>query len=531
MRNEGAWTLRATADDGAAARAVADDAELALLDWLERELVPDGPDSPDGTAGRDAGPEGRRVRLRDGTLARVVEERETNEAGRLLRLALIEDERTTPHETRACLVHAGTEVEAHVEVRSGHAELPRRSMHLETRCPQPVRALVRQGHWRHGTTALVDAPLRFDGPAGGARLRALLDDPGRTLPVVVASSVDGRAMFDRVGSELARDACGIGTVATLDEPGAAELTRLAGREWSCYNGAIRLFWPVERDDDPLRHPLWTLDRVLERHGSLERAAHFLRRAIRTRLTSEAALVNREPAAVARIREAAMLGRLRGGGEDGAEDGDGGDLETWRELAEDAERRATRLAAELVALRGRVDALDDENRVLAWRLRGVESREPDPFGEDVVADVFPPPETVAEAVALVAARDGVRVRFGGDVEASIGTLLPNAGPPDKVLRHLTDLDALARACDAGPLGTSVTQWLVARGCIASGESKSDKRSAVERRRRTFDACGRPEAFELHTKPSDGTKPNRCVRIYFRLDAATNDAVVGYVGAHL
>ena len=538
MRNQGAWTLRAAADDEATAGGVADDAELALLDWLERECVP-GPDGPDAAAGsgsgpgsgagRDAddalrgGPEGRRVRLRDGALARLVEERETNAAGRLLRLALVEDDRTTPHETRACLVHAGTEVEVHVEVRSGHAETPRRSMHLETRCPQPVRALVRQGRWHHGTTALTDAPVRFDGVEGGARLRALLDDPGRTLPIVVASSVDGRAMFEDVETGLARDACGIGAVAVLDEPGAAELTRLAGREWSCYNGAIRLFWPLERDDDPLRHPLWTLDRVLERHGSLERAAHFLRRAIRTRLTGEAALVNREPATVARIREAAMVRRLRGD--------DGDDPETWRELAEDAERRAARLAAELVALRGRVDALDDENRVLAWRLRGVESREPDPFGEDVVADVFPPPETVAEAVALVAARDGVRVRFGGDVEASIGTLLPNAGPPDKVLRHLTDLDALARACDAGPLGTSAVQWLVARGCMTSGESKSDKRSAAERRRRTFDACGRPEAFELHTKPSDGTRPNRCVRIYFRLDEATNDVIVGYVGAHL
>ena len=513
MRNQGAWSLRATVDDETAAAGIADDAELALLDWIDREIR-------DATG--EADPDGARVRLRDGGTARLVEERESGEAGRLLRLTLTEDGRSTPHETLACLVLDGCTVEAYVEVRSGHAELLRRSMHLETRCPQPVRALVAQGHWHHGPTPLTDAPTRFDGAAGGARLAALLEDPERSLPVVVASSVDGRSMFDGIGSELARDACGIGAVALLDEPGAAELTRLAGREWSCYNGAIRLFWPIERDDDPLRHPLWTLDRVLERHGSLDRAAHFLRRAIRTRLTSEAALVNREPTAVARIREATMLVRLRGGGDD---------PETWRLLAEDAEHRATRLAAELRALRARIDRLDDENRALAWRLRGVESREPDPFGEDVVADVFPPPETVAEAVALVAARDGVRVRFGGDVEASIGTLLPNAGPPDKVLRHLTDLDALARACDAGPLGMPVTQWLVARGCMTSGESKSDKRSAAERKRRTFDACGRPEAFELHTKPSDGTRPNRCVRIYFRLDEATNDVIVGYVGAHL
>jgi hypothetical protein len=50
-------------------------------------------------------------------------------------------------------------------------------------------------------------------------------------------------MHPELDDSMAYDLAGLAIVASMNEQTSWSLTNRFGREWSCFNGAIRIYWP------------------------------------------------------------------------------------------------------------------------------------------------------------------------------------------------------------------------------------------------------------------------------------------------
>ena len=66
------------------------------------------------------------------------------------------------------------------------------------------------------------------------------------------------------GRELASDLAGSAHVMVIDWDVTYEFSRIVVDEWSCFGGAVRIYWPGLFDfetDDPYVHPLYTAQTI------------------------------------------------------------------------------------------------------------------------------------------------------------------------------------------------------------------------------------------------------------------------------
>ncbi|GBF71787.1 hypothetical protein LAWASA_4549 [Lawsonibacter asaccharolyticus] len=72
-------------------------------------------------------------------------------------------------------------------------------------------------------------------------------------------------------------------VMVIDWDATYELSRIVEDEWSCFGGAVRIYWPSSIDfeaDDPYKHPLYTAQTIKrnfypgEFEKELEKAIHL-----------------------------------------------------------------------------------------------------------------------------------------------------------------------------------------------------------------------------------------------------------------
>jgi len=88
-------------------------------------------------------------------------------------------------------------------------------------------------------------------------LISLLYRPARRLPVILVSTDDnGGAQIDL--KRLANRISGTAHLRYLATDASYELTRLATKKMSTFNGAVRIYMPGldQRSEDPFEHPLW-----------------------------------------------------------------------------------------------------------------------------------------------------------------------------------------------------------------------------------------------------------------------------------
>ena len=392
--------------------------------------------------------------------------------------------------------------------------------------PTVLREVIDQGGWTFGSDELCSTPLAFDGPTGGQELIDMIWSEGRLLPLITVSDYEGLPLHPRIDEQIARDVSGLAVVARIDSDAAWTLTTQRGQAWSCFHGAIRLYWPGSKSAEaPREHPLWTQARLLTGVPDTWEAAKRIRNELRRRVLGQSAFSVRESTVCSAVREAKLESERQ-------------EREVERGLARDAqdwEGLANSYASENEALKTENRDLKERNRDLEIQLHNTNealrhSRAPDVAPDEVAPDEDSPPTTVLEAVDAARDRFGDVLTFGSDVAKGASELRDEAGPPDKVLRYLEQLAEMTRLRRAGDLGTDPIRWLRARNVDASEESETIRNSRDEMARRRWDAGTTQREFSKHLKPNEATHPDRCVRIYFDYDDDREKTIVGWVGRH-
>src|SRR5690606_29599134 len=161
----------------------------------------------------------------------------------------------------------------------------------EAKCPRFIQVLLQPpSPWKFNGLPLAAAPLRLSGHDNGARLASLLWEPSRPIPVIAISDDDGLLLHPGIDEDLARDLAGLAIVTTIDADAAWQLTSERGRQWSCFGGAVRLYWPgLTSSSNPFSNPLWTTPRLLLEAESSAFAAQRLRGQLRRLVFEQSAL--------------------------------------------------------------------------------------------------------------------------------------------------------------------------------------------------------------------------------------------------
>lgn len=340
--------------------------------------------------------------------------------------------------------------------------------------------------------------------------------PQRRLPIVFVSELEGETLAGDIQDKLSQDLCGLAHTVRLSHEASWELTRRLGKEWSCYNGAVRLLWPFRADSPDYRtHPLWTQDKLL-RAGTAVQARDRLRGIISGRILEASTFVLDDP--IFRDFEDAKLRYAED--EVRVATQSGGDMSVLAEVyAKENDVLRARVQAqsqELEILRGNVAALLDVQRAAPL------------VGEDEADEA--PPQTVEEAVAIARAKLTGRVIIATETDPDIAMLNPSAGPPEKILRYLLTLGDLADAISEGSIGQSIPIWLRQRNVECSGDSETAKASDKGKRFRNRLVEGEEIECEFHAKPAENVSPDFCARIYFAVATTAPFVKVGYIGRH-
>lgn len=225
---------------------------------------------------------------------------------------------------------------------------------FDPRCPKVVRSLLEiPGRWFHGTTQLKRAS-RLVGFESGEELVAEIADPSRSVPIVIISELDGEPALPQLDEKVAYDLVGLANVFVVDSDASWALTDHFGREFACFGGAIRVYWPrFSVDDDPFKHPLWTATRLRATELTPTDMRERLRRQLRSRLFRVAALSVVRPPAIDEIRNAAsrrILGEVQARASS---------LEDFRALAETYASDNDQLRSELSTSQRRIDELEHQ----------------------------------------------------------------------------------------------------------------------------------------------------------------------------
>ena len=402
---------------------------------------------------------------------------------------------------------------------------------FDARCPQVLRNLIDMDAWRAGSSELGTTPLYYDGPSAGSDLVELIWSDTRSIPIVVISDQDGLVLHPDIAERMARDIAGLGMVVCIDHRAAWQFTEEKGREWSCYNGAIRLYWPVSStpDEGPRRHPLWTATRLLSRVDDTRAAADRICNQIRRLILGQSAFSRRDTLVASRIRGAI---REHEEAQREAERARAQEADDWEGLAEIYLADNDSHGNQRDALQENTRDLEESISDLKAQLRNAQQAlrySSDPY--DVAPDEEVPPATSRDAFEAASERHGDVLVFGSDVTVGVSGMSDEAEPPEKVLYYLDQLAEMTQARNDGGLGTSATHWLAQRNVTASGESETIRNSPTEMQRRAWDdGTGERRQFERHLKPNDAAHPDLCVRIYHDYSAELGTTIVGWIGRH-
>lgn len=390
-------------------------------------------------------------------------------------------------------------------------------------CPNVIRSILDLPYgWCYESTPVNGSLRTFRGPSGGDELLALLWDAQRAVPVVAISEDNyGALLHPRLPETLADRLASLAVVVCVDAPASWRITQIKGKSWSCYNGAVRLYWPrLAEYDQFFQHPLWSVDRVMERSRDTEHAMNRVMEQIKRMIFAQSAFAVAEPDVFEKIRIAAHKDRVA------AQLASAKNTKDYQKLAISYSKEVDALKSEVLKQRDEIRGLQRELSSLRLALH---YKEGDTDG--IKPDELFVPETVAEAVEAARKRFSTELIFGNDVAEGVLSLAADAGPPDKILDYLEILGEMTKTMNGPGLGKSIWLWLQEWGVYGSDEDPAVRNQRAHRDRRSWDnGQGESTYFDKHLKPTDGTSPDRCVRIYFEYNKTLMKTVVGWVGRH-
>jgi hypothetical protein len=477
----------------------------------------------------DRSEDGKCLHYRDGRSAHLKQSSTECATGRVIESTLEE-----PIEGGSLLTSVkigGRPGECYVSVSLAAATATLAPQFTEIRTPRLIRTLLElPAEWRYRGTAIAPRPIRLRGASGGDLMSEMTWDPKRCLPMIVVSEDHGFPLLVDLEAKISADLAALATVVRLDEDASWRMTQVAGREWSCYGAAIRVYWPgATRDQSPFRHPLWTPGRLLDRAKDVEDAAARLRRQLRRTILAQSAFAITAHPTFADIQHAARIEELEGLKQRVLAQAQ--DVEAANELVAHAaglEEEKYKLELENRRLRDDIDRLQGERLGFIAALSS--KLQPDEDGADIAPEIEAPPDSLRTAVEMAKHRFPSTLVFGEDAETGIADVRDEPRAAERVLQSLSALGELSRALRDGPIGVDILRWLSERGQRASGESETTRNSSRLMGFRTWgNGQGTKQRFEHHLKPKDGP-PDRCIRIYFLHDQARQVVVVGYIGRH-
>lgn len=175
----------------------------------------------------------------------------------------------------------------------------------QPRCPKFVRLMLDvDNSWYHGTTKF-QKPKKLIGEDAGRKIATEILAADRTLPILLLSEDNGEILIPKLEEKLAYDLAGLANVFVLDHDAAWGITDVLGKPWSCFWGAIRLYWPrANLAQNPYYHPLWTANKLLKYDDSLDKAGERFREQLKHLLMHVSALSVVRPREIDEIRNIA-----------------------------------------------------------------------------------------------------------------------------------------------------------------------------------------------------------------------------------
>lgn len=202
------------------------------------------------------------------------------------------------------ITKGASQVVVYSTVELGSESTTVRPVQTIPRCPRVIRDLINlSGAWYHGATKLQKRrnALGFD---AGEALAGEIIDPNRTIPIVVLSTEQGVVAVPKLDVQIARDLAGLANVVVADSGATWGLTDTLGQGFSCFDGAVRLYWPrFSTDDDRFKHPLWTAHRIRSSATVADKQGEPLRERLRMLVMDASALGVVRPKEIDEIKQA------------------------------------------------------------------------------------------------------------------------------------------------------------------------------------------------------------------------------------
>ncbi len=395
---------------------------------------------------------------------------------------------------------------------------------LTLRSPRLVGEVAATLECRVGSQRVSGTPIPLSTGDVDNFVKRELFDGNRQLPTIVvsrrASSDDFVVDPDRLASKLV----GLAVVYALSERGTSyRLTDLMPPRLSCYNGAVRVYWPgFSPGDPPTKHPLYHPDiiaRITEQGALLE-----------DRLFDRLARIS-----AFRYVDGPITSRVLQASKTKQKERQVRQLEDLKaSLGKDYQARIDEILGTLAQREELVRSLEEENRLLKERLsdwRLYQSPAPSEATANVPTAEGGELGSVAEAVARAKTRFSDSLDFWPSALESAG--VSRSERYESVFQALEILHRIASdyfaSLDKGAsVGRFEDQFAPYRIKYSAKESQTT--GAKFRQQRTFTSGDRSLFMERHLTIGGGDRQDT-VQIFFEIDPSARKFIVGYCGLHL
>jgi hypothetical protein len=389
--------------------------------------------------------------------------------------------------------------------------------------PRLIARLLRQFVCTHGDERLSTEPRSLSAQAVSEFVQAHLQSRGRRLPIVLVSrtAISDKWLVDP--AELADKLAGIAEVYVLDDKWAGyALTNEVGKIYSCYNGAVRLYWPDFDPEVSPYSPVYTPEKVRDLGGGLveivfrQLAAISAFRFVPGPVAIDALdyLADRKSKELESIKKAAQ---------------ERGDYEQfvqmWENENAELKKKVGQLQEENADLRAGLQLSQDNLRAM-WRAQDVEgigSAEP-------VAEEEAEPESIDEAVRIAQSNFPETLVF---LESALTSAKDS--PFKQPKRVSQALLAMHEVCQEWRKSRKekVAIGLLEDHFAAKGFTYKPRESMTSRGKWAdeYEATyrGRKVPIEQHLALGKGG-PDTCLRIHFYTDDVSEKYIIAHVGRH-